>query len=164
MRLEDISAALDAATKSSPRGRARKSEVVALFRKMFPDEITKRQTSLIDQALMKIVGLAMKSIGNADESDAKAPTTQLPLPGMDAPAFLMVRDENGEEEAVRFLSVTPPDFNAAINEREEQGQRVLARAADLRIKRAYLAPFMPEDTDTVADALARITPNAAAAE
>ena len=113
---------------------------------------------------MKEIGSEMRRIGNVDETADDAPTVQLPLPGMDPPAYLMVRNEEGEEEAVRFLSVTPPDFKAAIDEREQQGKRILSKAADLRIKRAYLAPFMPEDTDTVGDALARIVPSKSAAE
>lgn len=164
MRREEIAAALAAATKDSEKGRARKVDVLAALKKLFPEQVSLHADALINSALMKEIGSEMRRIGNVDETNDDAPTVQLPLPGMPPPAYLMVRNAEGEEEAVRFLSVTPPDFNAAIDEREQQGNRILTKAADLRIKRAYLAPFMPADTDTVEDALVRMSPMKTAAE
>lgn len=130
-------------------------DYLAIGRELFPDEMRLLGESFSRNGFIKWMRDHMRRAVNIDESNPYAPTVQMDLPGLAAPAYLNV-GSNNTPQLVRFADVTVDDISVAIAHRARVIGAVSARNEDLMQKREWLKKNRTHDAETFGEVCARL--------
>lgn len=130
-------------------------DYLEIARELFPDDMRLMDESFSRNGFIKWMRDHMRRVINIDESNPHAPTVQLDLPGLAAPAYLNV-GSNNTPQLVRFVDVTVDDISVAIAHRARVIGAVSARNEDLMQKREWLKKNRLHDAETFGEVCARL--------
>lgn len=130
-------------------------DYLKIGRELYPDEMRLMDESFSRAGFVKWMRDHMRRAINIDESNPYAPTVQLDLPGLAAPAYLNV-GSNNTPQLVRFADVTVDDISVAIAHRARVIGAVSARNEDLMQKREWLKRNRSHDAETFGEVCARL--------
>jgi len=130
-------------------------DYLQIGRELFPEEMRLMGESFSRNGFIKWMRDHMRRAINIDESNPYAPTVQLDLPGLAAPAYLNV-GSNNTPQLVRFADVTVDDISVAIGHRARVIGAVSARNEDLMQKREWLKTNRSHDMETFGEVCARL--------